>query len=161
MHKVTTSERLPLPPTTSETREPSIATNMGRQQELPLHQQIILEEQLLLIETVMAIQSVHLRLLLTISETPQQLIVTGYGNTTGTDRSSTDYYGNTNTRYSDPYGNSRGASSTSTDYFGNTTTTYRDRNGYTQGSSTSSTDYFGNRHTQQRSNNSNTTIWTW
>ena len=77
MHKVTTSERLPLPPTTSETREPSIATNMGRQQELPLHQQIILAEQLLLIETVMAIQSAHPRRPLTISETPQQLIVTG------------------------------------------------------------------------------------
>ena len=76
MHKVTTSERLPLPPTTSETREPSIATNMGRQQELPLHQQIILAEQPLLIETVMAIQSAHPRRPLTISETQQQLIVT-------------------------------------------------------------------------------------
>lgn len=76
MHKVTTSERLPLPPTTSETREPPIATNMGRQQELPPHQQIILAEQPLLIETVMAIQSAHPRRPLTISETPQQLIVT-------------------------------------------------------------------------------------
>lgn len=76
MHKVTTSERQPLPPTTSETKEPSIATNMGRQQALPLHQQIILAEQPLLIETVMAIQSAHPRLPLTISETPQQLIVT-------------------------------------------------------------------------------------
>ena len=79
MLKVTMSAHQPLLPTSSETREPSIATNMGRQQELPLHQQIILAEQLLLIETVMAIQSAHLRLLLTISGTPQQLIVTAMG----------------------------------------------------------------------------------
>ena len=49
---------------------------MGRQQEHPPHQQIILVEQLQLIETATEIPSEHPRLLLTISETPQQLIVT-------------------------------------------------------------------------------------
>ena len=70
-----------------------------------------------------------------------------YGQQTGTAKTTTDYFGNKNTTYSNPYGQQTGTAKTTTDYFGNQNTTFTNPYGQQTGTAKTTTDYFGNKKT--------------